>query len=271
MTASDINLILAKRFDNGADFWATPDGRISKGSPFTTLDCALMLVELGVDPVHPVLKGTAELIFSALRGDGRFKAAPHGAIYPCYSINSVRALCYLGYAADKRLEAAFDHLQQTERVDGGWQCKKFSYGKGPETDYSNPGPILAALDGFRVGLTRQRLESQDQTVEFLLNHWTTWTPTGPRHCGIGSIFLQVTYPFSSYNLFFYVYVLSFYEKARQDLRFHQVLGVLEATLRDGAVIVQRPHQKLASLSFCRKGEPSERATMRYLEIRHNLE
>jgi hypothetical protein len=39
---SDVAAILARRYDNGADYWAIPDGRIAKGSSFTTLDCAMM-------------------------------------------------------------------------------------------------------------------------------------------------------------------------------------------------------------------------------------
>ena len=34
---SDIEAIIAKRYDNGADLWTTTDKRIGKGSPFSTL------------------------------------------------------------------------------------------------------------------------------------------------------------------------------------------------------------------------------------------
>ena len=37
---SDIAAIIAKRYDNGADLWATPDKRIIKGAPFSTLESA---------------------------------------------------------------------------------------------------------------------------------------------------------------------------------------------------------------------------------------
>lgn len=33
---SDVEAILSHRYDNGADFWATPDKRLLKGSPFST-------------------------------------------------------------------------------------------------------------------------------------------------------------------------------------------------------------------------------------------
>ncbi|MFJ6001323.1 hypothetical protein [Arthrobacter sp. NPDC092385] len=268
---SDIEAILARRHDNGADYWATPDGRISKGSLFTTLDCAVMLAELGMDPRGSVLSETAALIFSSQRKDGRFRISPQGAIYPCHTINATRALCHLGHAADPRLSAAFDHLWQTPYDDGGWRCRKFSYGRGPETNASNPGPTLAALDAFRLAGDTARAEGLHAAVEFLLAHWTTRAPLGPCHFGIGSLFLQVSYPFASYNLFFYVHTLSFYATARKDPRFLEELAALEATMVDGRVVVQRSHPKLAGLNFCRPGEPSTAATARYLEIRRNLD
>lgn len=267
---ADIEAILARRYDNGADHWATPDRRISKGSPFTTLDCALMLPELGMDPTEPVLKETADLIFSTQRSDGRFKVTPRGAIYPCHTINAARALCHLGFATDARLVSTFEQLLQNEHDDGGWRCLKFSYGAGPETQFSNPGPTLAALDAFRIAGLHRNVGSVDNAVEFLLSHWTTRAPLGPCHFGIGTLFMQVTYPFASYNFFFWVYVLSFYESARNDPRFLEALGILESKMTDGNVVVERSHPKLAHLSFCRKGEPSELATERYSDIRVNL-
>ena len=44
----DVKAILKRRRENGADFWATPDGRWGKGSPFSTFDCILILSELGL-------------------------------------------------------------------------------------------------------------------------------------------------------------------------------------------------------------------------------
>jgi hypothetical protein len=107
-------------------------------------------------------------------------------------------------------------------------------------------------------------------VEVLLGHWVSRKPLGPCHYGIGTLFLQVEYPFGSYNLFGYVHVLSFYDQARQDPRFREALAVLESKLVDGQVVVERMHRRLAGLTFCRKGEPSELGTARYREILANL-
>lgn len=267
---SDVETILAKRHDNGGDYWTTPDKRLIKGSPFTTLDCAFMLLELGMDGSEPVLKETADLILSSWREDGRFKLSPQGAIYPCQTINAVRTLCHLGYASDRRLKKTFDHLLEIQHSDGGWRCNKFSFGRGPETEFSNPGPTLAALDAFRFTYFINKNESLDKAVEFLLDHWETRMPLGPCHYGIGTLFMQVVFPFVNYNLFFYVYVLSFYDRAKKDRRFLEALGILESKLVNGKIVVERPNPKLAGFSFCKKGEQSELGTERYLEILKNL-
>ena len=59
---SDIEEILSHRHDNGADYWATPDRRLLKGAPFTTLESVLYLLELGMPSEDEVLKGAASLI-----------------------------------------------------------------------------------------------------------------------------------------------------------------------------------------------------------------
>jgi hypothetical protein len=176
----------------------------------------------------------------------------------------------LGYNSDPRLHKTFDHLLDIQHSDGGWRCKKFSFGRGPETEFSNPGPTLGALDAFRFTSLINRSESLDKAVEFLLTHWTTREPLGPCHYGIGTLFMQVAFPFSSYNLFFYVYVLSFYDKAKKDERFLEALQVLESKMASGKIIVERPNPKLASFSFCEKGAPSELATERYHVILENI-
>ena len=83
--------------------------------------------------------------------------------------------------------------------------------------------------------------------------------------------MRVEYPFQRYNLFYYVYVLSFYEKARKDERFLEALELLTKKLDNNTkMVVERPNRKLEKLTICRKGEPSEAATERYLEILRNL-
>jgi len=39
---SDVEAILSHRYDNGADYWTTPDERLLKGSPFSAYNSAMM-------------------------------------------------------------------------------------------------------------------------------------------------------------------------------------------------------------------------------------
>jgi len=268
---SDIEVILSHRHDNGADYWATPDMRLIKGAPWSTLECVLFLLQLGMEPRDPVLQKTADLIFSTWQEDGRFRLYPKGAIYPCQTIHAARVLCHLGYAADGRIQKTLQHLLDIQQLDGGWRCKKFSFGRGPETEYSNPHPTLLALDLFRFNEDGGIRPALERAVDFLLDHWTIREPIGPCHYGIGTLFMKVEYPFRNYNLFQYVYVLSFYSRARGDKRFLEAFAALQSQTVDGQIVVERVVPKLAGLAFCKKGQPSILATKRYQEIIANLE
>ena len=272
---TDFDQILATRYDNGADFWATADGRLGIEKPISTLTALMISSELDVPGDHEAIQGAAELVLEAIRDDGRVQIAPKGAIYPCHTAHAVTGLCRNGYASHPRVQAALDYLLADRYEDGGWRCNKFIYGHGPETDKSNPGVTLLALDAFRLAgfnTGAQKVTDLDRAVETLLDHWTVKTPVGPCHYGIGSLFMQVEYPFLRYNLFYYVYVLSFYEKARKDKRFNEAMAALKQKLDNlGGMIVERPNRKLSGLTICPKGKPSAAATARYLEIIKNME
>ncbi len=266
----DIQYIIDRSRDNGGDLWATPDGNLIKGGPFSTLEAAYTLAELGLDLSHPMLDGASALIWQAQRPDGRFSLVPKSSIFPCQTIHAAKTLCALGFAQDSRLEATLSHLLDTQYEDGGWRCNKFFFGHGPETEASNPGPTLTALDVFRQTTLLNADDRLDRAVEFLLSHWVTRAPLGPCHYGIGTLFHQVSFPFLNYNLFYYVYVLSFYDAAKRDPRFQDALSVLRSKLKDGQIVVERPHAKLAKLDFCKKGEKSELATNKYNIVLQNI-
>lgn len=267
----DVEAILSHRYDNGGDLWTTPDNRLLKGAPFSTLESVLYLLELGMEPTDHLLKEAAELFFSTWQEDGRFKMYPTGSIYPCQTIHAANALCHLGYASDARIQKTFQHLLDIQYTDGGWRCNKFSFGHGPETEYSNPLPTLIALNAFRFSDYGSKESGLNKAVDFLLEHWTIRKPIGPCHYGIGTLFMQVEYPFRNYNLFVYVYVLSFYNRAKEDKRFLEALKMLKSKTVDGQIVVERIVPKLAGLSFCKKGETSALATMRYHEILRNVQ
>ena len=123
-TAADVAVILSHRHDQGADWWTTPDRKLLKGAPFTTLESALYLMELGVTPQHEVLEAVAQLIFDAWREDGRIKTAPSGGLYPCHTALAANVLCRMGYGNDARVKRTLAYFLDTQRPDGGWRCEK---------------------------------------------------------------------------------------------------------------------------------------------------
>jgi hypothetical protein len=269
---ADVEAVLKRRYDNGGDFWASADGRLAVGSPFSTLESLQILHELGVERDHEAVRGALDLLLGSWREDGRYRLAPSGTLYPCHTANAVRILCRFGFAGDSRVQQSLSHLLEIQHDDGGWRCKKFAFGRGPETEFSNPGVTLFALDAFRFSEHLNTNPVLDRAVESLLDHWTVRRPIGPCQFGIGTLFMQVEYPFLRYNIFSYVYVLSFYEPAKTDDRFLEALEVLRTKIDDnGRVVVERPNRKLATLSSFSKGQPSEPATCRYLEILANLQ
>lgn len=271
MEKTDLHKLLATRYDNGADFWATPDGRLGIEKPISTLTALLIMSDLKVYKTHEALQGAAELIFSAIEADGRVRITPRGSVYPCQTALAAAALCRNGFSGDTRVKSVLDYMLSSRFEDGGWRCNKFFFGRGPETNFSNPGVTLIALDAFRCAGRNEGTADLDSAVETLLNHWTVRVPTGPCHYGIGTLFMQVEFPFLRYNLFYYVYVLSFYSKARNDERFKEAFETLSKKLDSNhKLIVERPNRKLQDLDICRKGEASEAATERYLEIVKNV-
>lgn len=266
--ASDVETVLSHRHDNEGDYWATPDGRIYKGNPFSTIGSLNMLHELGVGPEHEAVKGGLELILDACRDDGRIRVAPRAPMYPCYTSEAARTLCRFGLAQDDAVARTVSYLEDEVHETGGWRCSFSRFGKGPETEFANPGATLYALDVLRFfPRHREGSDVSDGAVQFLLGHWETREPLGPCHWGIGETFLTVEYPFVRYNLFYWVYILSFYDRAVGDGRFLEALEVLMGKLdEDGRVVVEAPHRRLAKLGFCTRGEPSEHATRRWREI-----
>lgn len=272
MHEADIQKILDRRHDNGGDFWASADGRIYVGNPFSTLAALNMLHELGVDSDHEAVQGGLALILNACRDDGRIRLAPKAPLYPCYTAEAARVLCRFGLTDHEALQRTVAYLLENSHDSGGWRCNFTKFGRGPETAYANPGATLYALDVLRFFPEyRKGVEVVEQAVASLLAHWETRKPVGPCHWGIGSLFMQLEYPFLRYNLFYYVYVLSFFERAKRDTRFEAAHAALAATLNaESKIVVERPHRGLKGLEFCAKGQPSDPATARFEELRRNL-
>ncbi len=269
---SDIDAILARRHDNGADYWGTEDGRIYVGNPYSTISSLGILHELGVPKSHEAVQGGLRLILDASRDDGRVRVGPKSPMYPCYTAEAVRMLCRFGLKSNAAVKRTVSYLLDNTHESGGWRCSFSRFGKGPETACGNPGATLYALDVLRwFPEFRDCSENVDKAVELLLGHWVSREPMGPCHWGIGQKFMTLEYPFLRYNLFYYVYVLSFFRHARVDSRFDAALQLLQSKLDGGNIVIERSHRGLKGLKFCEKGVVSKPATRRYLEILKNIQ
>jgi hypothetical protein len=270
ISSPDIELIQARRSANGGDFWSSTDGRWGVGSPYSTIACGLLLHECGIQSDDKIMRGISDLLFACQTKDGRIRPGPKLPVQPCHTANAARMLCRLGFADDPRIGLTFDHLLSTQHADGGWRCSVLKYGNGPDTDASNPGVTLFALDALRFRDDLRTGRSAERAIDTLLDHWSIRRPMGPCRFGIGSRFMAIEYPFFRYNLFFFVYVLSYFPRARASSSFRDAFAALEAKTIAGKIVVEHQNPRLKELDFCREGMPSLQATLRYEEVLANL-
>ena len=148
------------------------------------------------------------------------------------------------------------YFLDTQQPDGGWRCEKYSYGHGEETRYSTPYTTLVVLDLFDRFPALRTTRGWTGPRRSCCRTGDIRRPISPCHYGIGSRFLQVEYPMRGYGLFYYVYVLSFYARARADARFRAAFDALSSKTLDGGMPVERVVPRLSALSFCKKGQVS---------------
>lgn len=266
------NRLLSVRSSNGSDFWATPDEKLGIERPISTLTALMIMSELRVLKDNEALQDAAELVMSAVKSDGRVTISPKGSVYPCHTALSAAALCRNSFCKDERTKLILRYLATDRHTDGGWRCKKFLYGKGPETELSNPGVTLIALDAFRCARLERELLEFDDAVETLLDHWVIRSPVGPCHFGIGKQFMQLEFPLYRYNIFYFVYVLSFFKKAVRDERFKEALDVLRSKLdQEGNIIIEKTKPQLQKLGIYKAGALCNEANERFKEIIDNIE
>lgn len=267
---NDINFLLKQRFINGADYWTTQDGGTGNGGPFSTLETCILLTDLNFDKNSPIITGSINAILKNQQEDGRIRVFSAGTIYPCQTANAAKTLCKLGYEKDIKLIKTYQYFLESQHIDGGWRCNSSKYGKGPETVFSNPGPTLTILDVFRYTEYLNKEVKLDNAVSFLLDHWETKKPLGPCHYGIGSIFMKVEFPVFRYNILNYVYVLSFYDRAKNDKRYVQAFTALKSNLKENMLVTKNTNRKLKDLLSCKINMQNEIATKYYNQILKNM-
>ncbi len=126
---ADIDQVLARRHDNGGDFWASEDGKIYVGNPFSTIASLLVLHELEVPADHEAVRGGLDLILAACRDDGRIRVSPKSPMYPCYSAEAARVACRFGLTTHPSLVGTIDYFLESAHDTGGWRCNFTKLGR----------------------------------------------------------------------------------------------------------------------------------------------
>lgn len=166
---SDAEMILSHRYDNGADYWTTPDKRLLKGSPFSAYNSALLLLELGLEPTDSILKEVSELFFSTWKEDGRFKLYPKGSIYPCHTAPAAYLLCRMGYASDMRIQKPSGIYWIPNILTAAGVVTNFPMDVARKQNIQTPGRHLPPLMRFDSAITRAKNRRWTRPWNFYLH------------------------------------------------------------------------------------------------------
>ncbi len=268
----NIDAIFERQNNNGGKFWSRTDGDIHAPHGYSTIDTLSVLGELEVTTNKvPFLTEVIEFVYTYQTPDGSFKYSKTSSKLPCMTARILSAFGKINHNIDRRSEKSYKQLLDTQWADGGWRCNTVKLGKSILTDASNPGTTLYVLDAFRFRKNSiSELIQLEKGVDFILQHWQVKEPVGPCNFGIGSRFLQIEYPFLRYNIFYFVYVLSFYKKAINDNRFLEVYKYLDDKIENDCLEPENPHKAWRNFDFAKKGKVSEVASKRWIEIKENM-
>ena len=236
---------------NGGTVWDRQDGNIYAPTGFSTIDFLSILGDIGLNyNDSSTVKDAVEKMMSYYdEKRGMFQYVQKGSKLPCVTAKIITALTKLKYK-NSILENTFRFFVETQCDDGGWRCATVKIGKSDSTDASNPGTTLYVLDAYKYREnTKQEMGKMDKAILFLLRHWETKKPLGPCEFGIGTQFMKTEYPFIRYNLFYFLYVLSFYEKAKEDKRFKEALKELKAKEMDNGIKIEHPNKNWQNILF----------------------
>jgi len=198
----------------------------------------------------------------------QFRYSLKSAKLPCITakIISILKKLHVDYSFDDSYRMFFE----TQQEDGGWRCATVKLGKSAETDSSNPGTTLYVLDALRYrDNNTYEIKKIGKAIAFLLDHWLTKKPLGPCQFGIGTTFMKTEYPFYRYNIFYYTYVLSFYQRARNDKRFIDIYHCLEQNESETGIRITNPHKHWIDILF-KNGDECDLSNLKYQELKENL-
>lgn len=256
---------------NGGTVWDRKDGNIYAPIGFSTIDVLSVLGDIGIKyNEYSIIKDAIEKMMSYYdEKKGMFQYVQKGSKLPCITAKILNTLQKLEYH-NSILENSFRLFLETQDCDGGWRCATVKIGKSDSTDASNPGTTLYVLDAFKHReYSRKENEKIDEAVLFLLKHWETKKPLGPCEFGIGTQFMKTEYPFIRYNLFYYLYVLSFYEKAKKDKRFKEAFKMLKAKETEKGIQIEHPNKNWKNILFSESNQ-CDISNIKYKQLIENI-
>jgi len=256
---------------NGGVSWSRQDGSIYNPIGSSTMDFLNVIGDMYKDiSRNSIVDNSIKLVMDYYDSKTRqFRYSTKSQKIPCITAKIISILKKLKIEAPFYNEC-YQMFFETQQEDGGWRCATVNLGKSPKTDASNPGTTLYVLDALRYRENSLgEMKAINKAIEFLLNHWITRKPLGPCEFGIGTTFMKTEYPFYRYNIFYYVYALSFYDKARKDKRFVEVVSSLKSKETNTGIKVENPHKYWKDILFYNANE-CNLSNLKYKELLENL-
>jgi hypothetical protein len=234
------------------------------------------LADFGLRREDKRIAAIANRIFAAQSPDGGFL---HGGFdhthswdarpYICISHVMTYALARFGYADDRRLDRAYEHIAAWQRDDGGWHPNaKCLPGAERESEHSCPFGTLNVLRALTAHASHARGRPAARGAGFLMTCWARrGEPFRPVRFGTGSTYLKVQYPFVQWQLLKALDTLSVVPGALKDARFLEMAAELKSKQGpDGTWTPESINKSWSAFDFGQKKEPSAWVTFLALRV-----
>lgn len=153
----------------------------------------------------------------------------------CDSPTLLHALLSFGLTENEQVRKAIEHLKLLIR-ENGWPCAgshpKFR-GPGRKADHC-PYANLISLKALSKVPQLSDSNVCKRGIEAKLNHWMNRKGRKIYMFGIGTNFKKLKYPNICYAILYVVDVLSFFEYARKDERFNEMLAIINSQQQENS-------------------------------------